>query len=186
MYFTKHCQTKSFCLGKPLIEKKLPGYDARVTSIGGAATFGGNMRREREARQLTLEEVGRRLGLKRPAPLSTLERSNHIPKAETIKEYAAAIGCTPADLLAGVVTEYDVLRGSAAPTSQPAPSVEKLTRTEKRALVLLRATSDARQPAAVRSLALHAHAYPRGATRAPNLRTGQRSLGPSRKGRGTR
>lgn len=94
---------------------KLSGYDA-----AGMATFGENLRRERRARQMTLEDLARRLGLGRAAPLSRLENSEHIPKPETIAEYAGAIGCTPADLLRGVLTPYDALRGSSVPLAPKA------------------------------------------------------------------
>jgi transcriptional regulator with XRE-family HTH domain len=102
-------------------------YDAAVTEVRGTATFGGNMRREREARSLTLEAVAKLLGLERAASLSTLELSQHVPKAETITKYAMAIGCEPAALLAGVVTEHDALRGSTVPTAPVVtPNAKKL------------------------------------------------------------
>ena len=144
------------------------------------------MRREREAKGLTLEKLAERLGLKRAAPLSTLERSSHVPKAETIREYAAALGCSPADLLAGVMTEYDVLRGTAAPTTATAPQPEKLTPIEKRALMLLRMTAAEGQRDAVRSLALHARAFPAEPSRVPTARTDQKPSASSRKERGRR
>jgi transcriptional regulator with XRE-family HTH domain len=168
-----------------LIEKRLPTYDAPVGTVG-TATFGGNMRREREARGLTLEAVAQRLGLKRAAPLSTLERSHHVPKAETIREYAAAIGCEPAALLAGVVTEHDALRGSAAPTAAVAARTERLTRNETRALQLMRLIADEGQPDALRALVLHARAFPREQSATPTVRTARIAAGTSRTKRGKR
>lgn len=165
--------------------KELSDYDAAVTG-SGVATFGGNMRREREARHLTLEALATRLGLKRAAPLSTLELGTHVPKAETIVEYAAAIGCEPKDLLAGVMTPYDVLRGSTAPTPARTPTERTLTPNEKRAVRLLGLMSEIGQRKGIGLLAECAKAFPLGPPQESSARTDQRRVVRARTGRGTR
>ncbi len=125
-----------------------------------AVTYGGNLKRERERVGLTLEKFAERLGLKRAGPLSTLENGERLPKGRTISRHAKVLGCTPADLLDGVVTEYDTLRGTTVPAPSRAP-VHRLTRTETRALRLLALASDQGQKKALGLLAEVARAFPR-------------------------
>jgi transcriptional regulator with XRE-family HTH domain len=170
-----------------LTEKNLSAHHQAVTDQGKAtATFGGNMRREREMRGLTLEEVARRLGLQRPSNLSTLERSSHVPKADTIKEYAAAIGCEPAALLAGVLTEYDILRGAAVPTTPILLSGQQLRPFEIRALRVLRRMSVAGQRIAVSRLSGVAAAFPIDGSQESAERNHGTHAGKASKGRGKR
>lgn len=80
-----------------------------------ARTFGENMRRERwEKRQIPQEVLAQRMGLKRQAQVSRWETSPDVPSPDTIERIAKAIGCTTADLMLGVVTPYDLLRGGIA------------------------------------------------------------------------
>lgn len=70
----------------------------------------------RNRARLTQEEVARRLGHKRPAPVSLIERPNDkVPKAKTIVRYAKALECQPRELLEDVETEYDRLRAGIYP-----------------------------------------------------------------------
>lgn len=78
-----------------------------------ATSFGANLRAAREAAKLTQQDVATKLGFSRTTGISLWERSEHLPEADTIIKLAAAIGCTPATLMAGVVTPYDRLRGYA-------------------------------------------------------------------------
>lgn len=81
--------------------------------------FGQNLRALRERAGLTQEELAARLQYKGQAPLSLLETGAKIPTPKTIIKLAHALDCTSADLLVGVVTPYDELRGSTAPTAAP-------------------------------------------------------------------
>lgn len=84
------------------------------TLLGTVPTFGENLRRIRENRKpkkMTLKELADALGIAEPSNLSTLENGDRLPEPETIVRYAEALGCSPADLLEGVVTDYDRLRG---------------------------------------------------------------------------
>lgn len=78
-------------------------------------TFGENLKEARVRANLTQEELADRLGFARASPISLWERpSAPVPEPKTIVKLADAIpGCTPADLLRGVVTPYDALRGAA-------------------------------------------------------------------------
>jgi len=162
MYFTEPCQRKFYLFRKALQNWELTPYYSAVAKARGTATVGGNMRREREARHLTLETVAKRLKLERAAPLSTFERSAHVPKADTIIKYALAIGCSAADLLAGVVTDYDELRGSTEPTAVTTSTDGlRLTQTQKRILRMLAAMSDEGQRLAASRIAGLVAAFPR-------------------------
>jgi transcriptional regulator with XRE-family HTH domain len=144
------------------------------------------MRRERQARGLTLEQVADRLGLKRSAPLSTFERSRHVPKAETLEEYAQAIGCTAADLLAGVVTEYDRLRGSTSPSALPPPAAPTPPRHAEHVLGLLDGLTEKGRALALEYLEFLVTKFPRETPQGSAVRTRQMRPPTSRKVSGTR
>ena len=75
-----------------------------------ARTFGENLKRIRLAKGVTQEELMRRLGLKRQAPISLWETKATLPRPATIRRIADALNCEPWELLDEVETEYDVLR----------------------------------------------------------------------------
>jgi transcriptional regulator with XRE-family HTH domain len=62
----------------------------------------------------------RALGFERQANVSLLERSKALPKPETVRKMASAIGVEPSALLDGVVTPYDRLRDGRAPETRSA------------------------------------------------------------------
>lgn len=82
-------------------------------------TFGGNVKRLRESRvpRITQEELASALELERNAQISTWETSEILPRPDTIVSVAEAFSkllgreVQPRELLAGVITEYDKLRG---------------------------------------------------------------------------
>ena len=74
--------------------------------------FGQNLRKVREKAGLTQEALASKLGMAKPAPISIWERGSQVPTPRTILRLAAALGCEPADLMAGVVTPTDALRRS--------------------------------------------------------------------------
>jgi transcriptional regulator with XRE-family HTH domain len=74
--------------------------------------FGQNLRALRERAKLTQDGLAARLGFKKPTPISLWETGTTVPQPRTIEKLAAALECKPADLLVGVVTPYDTLRGS--------------------------------------------------------------------------
>jgi transcriptional regulator with XRE-family HTH domain len=97
-------------------------------------TFGQNMREQRLQRGITQEQLAEKMGYERQNGVSKLETSESLPEPATIKRVAKAIGCTPADLLAGVWTEYDVMRGGpVGPPAREAPHLERRTIKRKRA-----------------------------------------------------
>ncbi len=74
--------------------------------------FGENLKRLRQEHGLTQEALAERLGFRRPGPVA-LQETKHkarVPLPRTIRRYAAALGIAPAELMKGVVTEYDRLR----------------------------------------------------------------------------
>ena len=73
-------------------------------------TFGENLRRFRLRRGYTQAELAHLIGLRRPAPVSLWETGTGLPRPETIIRMAAALECTPAELLLDVETPYDRLR----------------------------------------------------------------------------
>lgn len=76
------------------------------------ARYWQNFRDLREAKGLSQEAVAQRLGITRQGNLSVREkRDQRVPKPQTIRRHAKALGCKPADLLRGVITEYDAMRG---------------------------------------------------------------------------
>lgn len=79
-----------------------------------------NFRHIRQARGLSQETVARLLNITRGGNLSARElHETDVPKPANIRKHAEALGCTTADLLRDVVTEYDVLRGTVQPHEQP-------------------------------------------------------------------
>lgn len=159
------------------------GYPSRV------ATFGGNLKRERERRRITQTQLAEWLGV-RQAQISAWEKGRRLPGSESIQRITEALSrveliCQPADLLAGVVTEYDVLRGSATVTPER-PSAPTLTATERRALRLLGMASERGQYQALGLLAEVAKAFPRDARRESTARSGQTTSATRRTGRGKR
>jgi transcriptional regulator with XRE-family HTH domain len=74
--------------------------------------FGLNLRALRERAGLTQEALARRMQQKKPAPISIWETGDSIPSPKTIEKLAKALDCTTMDLLIGVITPYDALRGS--------------------------------------------------------------------------
>ncbi len=79
------------------------------------ALFGENVERLRKAAKLTQEGLADRMKLKKPTPISLMEgpRKAKVPRPATIRKLAAALGVRTADLMDGVITEYDRLRGDA-------------------------------------------------------------------------
>lgn len=76
--------------------------------------FGARFRVLRKRAKLTQEGAAARLGYKRPAPVSLIERHNRkVPKIKTILKYAHALGCLPSEFMEDVETEYDRLRSGA-------------------------------------------------------------------------
>ena len=80
------------------------------------ALFGENLKRLRKDRDVTQEVLAERLGFKRPGPIALQETKfkARVPKPDTVRRYAAALGVSPADLMKGVVTEHDRLRQETA------------------------------------------------------------------------
>ena len=76
----------------------------------GVKRFGENVKRIREARGLSQEDVARRLGRKRQGNLSRLENGDEVPSPKRIRVLAVALECDPSELLEDVETEYDRLR----------------------------------------------------------------------------
>ena len=162
------------------------GYSSAV------ATFGDNLKRERERRRITQIQFAEMLGVKQ-AQISSWEKGRRLPEPPSIQRIAAALSregspCSPADLLAGVVTEYDVLRGAVAPTAERQATALMLSMIERRALRLLGLTSDVGQRQAVGLLAEVAKAFPRPQPqpREPAVRSDRTSVLVARKVRGTR
>lgn len=88
----------------------MPRPSNRPPALPGSFAF--NLRRAREARELTQEQLAALLKFKRTTPLSLWERNpDHIPQPDTIKRLAKALRMSPAELMHDVITPYDVLRG---------------------------------------------------------------------------
>jgi transcriptional regulator with XRE-family HTH domain len=79
-------------------------------------TVGDNLRRVRERADLSQTDLAARMQ-SRPNWISLLERSTDLPSPDTVSRLAAALGVLPAELLAGVLTPWDVLRGATEPTA---------------------------------------------------------------------
>ena len=105
---------------KFLFSNRLTGHDLHAYRVR-VATFGENLRRIREAANVTQEELARRLKLKRTTPISLWENLGTLPRPKTIVRVAGALECSPADLLEGVVTPYDLLRTDTQAGVTPRP-----------------------------------------------------------------
>lgn len=112
---------------------------------GAMPRFGDNLRTLRERQGLTQEDLARRLGFARPTPISIWETGTQIPTPKTIVKLATGLVCTPSDLLLGVVTPYDALRGSIEPTGPAAAGGIVLRDDEKRLLRTYRTLSPDRR-----------------------------------------
>lgn len=106
--------------------------------MAAVPTFGENLRRARNAKGLTQEAVAARLGFKRTTPISIWERGAKLPGPKTIVKLAAAIGCQPEELMAGVITPYDAIRGGNNRTA-PKNAEDLLTDDDRQWLRLGRA-----------------------------------------------
>lgn len=111
-------------------------------------TFGDNLARERKRRGITQVQLAEWLAVKQ-AQVSAWEKGRRLPSAGSIERIAKALSrvtpCPAADLLAGVLTEYDRLRGSTVPLA-PAPVGDVLTPNETRAVTFVRGIPEAQQP----------------------------------------
>lgn len=81
------------------------------------ASYGTNFRRLRGPE--SQEEIARRLKLRRQANISAIELGSKVPSVRTIVKHAAALKCTPAELLEGVQTDYDRLRNGTYAQTAP-------------------------------------------------------------------
>jgi len=77
-----------------------------------SSRFGENLRAARLKAGLTQMDLMRRLGFRRTTPISIWERGYKFPSPKTITKLAEGIGCETAELMEGVETPYDRLRGS--------------------------------------------------------------------------
>jgi transcriptional regulator with XRE-family HTH domain len=78
---------------------------------GVSARFAQNLRALRDRAGLEPRDLATRLGLKDSSTISHWESGRILPAPRTVTTLAAALRCSTADLLAGVVTPYDALRG---------------------------------------------------------------------------
>jgi transcriptional regulator with XRE-family HTH domain len=75
------------------------------------ASFGENLRRLREQKGLTQDEVARRMGYVNNSQIAAWERNpQRLPDPDNIRKAATAVGVEPWELLEGVETEIDKLR----------------------------------------------------------------------------
>jgi|SRR6187399_164775 len=95
-----------------------------------SARFGQNLRALRARAGLTQSGLARRLGLAGPSTVSHWESGTILPAPQTVTTLAAALRCSTADLLLGVVTPYDALRGL-----QELPGPEILLSAEEVAII---------------------------------------------------
>lgn len=102
--------TEIFHAPKYLTDGGLRVYSPRVP------TFGENLRRLREARGWSQEVLAKKMGYEsgRNTQISLDETSGRLPTPDKVTRYATALGCSPAELLEGVVTPYDLLRDEQA------------------------------------------------------------------------
>ncbi len=87
-------------------------------------SIGDNLRRVREAAGLTQTDLAVRMQT-RPSWISLLERTTDLPTPETVKRLADALGVLPSELLAGVITPWDVLRGTTEPMRAKASATSR-------------------------------------------------------------
>ena len=95
-----------------------------------SARFGQNLRALRDRAGLTQSGLAKRLGFTGSSTVSHWESGRMLPAPHTVTTLAAALRCSPADLLVGVVTPYDALRGL-----QELPGPEILLSEEEVAIV---------------------------------------------------
>lgn len=84
------------------------------------ATVGDNLRRLRLQRGWTQAQLARRLGTT-SSYAAQLERRVDTVSPKAITQIAKALRIEPGELLAGVITEYDRLRGAVEPTPTRGP-----------------------------------------------------------------
>jgi transcriptional regulator with XRE-family HTH domain len=107
--------------------------------------FGENLRALRTRAKLNQGELGKRLGLTHQSTISLWETGKiKLPDVDMMRKIADVLHCQPADLLVGVVTPLDMLRGSTLPLSDR-PSDVQLTDAEIELIRLWRRMSPASQ-----------------------------------------
>jgi transcriptional regulator with XRE-family HTH domain len=74
--------------------------------------FGQNLRALRKRAGLSQSDVAQRMKLESQALISLWETGRNLPEPDSIQRLANAIGCHTSELLIGVVTPYDKLRGT--------------------------------------------------------------------------
>jgi transcriptional regulator with XRE-family HTH domain len=84
-------------------------------------SLGDNLKRLRDARELSQERLADLLGHKRPSTVQSWEKNRRRPRADAIQKLAAVLRCAPSDLLEGVQHDYDVLRGTPRPAAPDPP-----------------------------------------------------------------
>jgi transcriptional regulator with XRE-family HTH domain len=72
-----------------------------MRAIAIAAVFGENLRAQREAADLSQEELGYRASLHR-TEISLLERGSRLPRIDTLLKLAGGVEAAPGELLAGI------------------------------------------------------------------------------------
>lgn len=88
-------------------------------------TFGERFKALRKQAGLTQEEVAKRLGLPRSAPVSTIEKPTpRVPLVKTIVRYAKVLGVPPSAMLKDVETDYDRLRAGVYDTQATADVID--------------------------------------------------------------
>lgn len=102
----------------------------RNVTHGVSARFAQNLRGLRDRAGLEPRDLAKRLGLKDSSTISHWESGRILPAPRTVSTLAAALRCSTADLLVGVVTPYDALRGL-----KELPGPELLLSEEEVALV---------------------------------------------------
>jgi transcriptional regulator with XRE-family HTH domain len=99
-----------------MIDPSLLGEVDTVVSV----RFGQNLRALRERAGLTQRGLAKRLGFSGPSTVSHWEGGDALPSPHTMTKLAAALRCSTAELLAGVVSPYEALRGvQELPASDP-------------------------------------------------------------------
>jgi transcriptional regulator with XRE-family HTH domain len=123
----------------------------------GVRTFGANLKDERERLEISQETLAQRLGV-RQAQVSAWEKGRRRPNAASVLRIAEALGCAPAELLTGVVTDLDALRGVVS--TAPRTRTPRLTRDEKKLLREFRKMNEKGQRLAIDQVARLAPAFP--------------------------
>lgn len=138
--------------------------DSGGRSYPFAVTFAENLTRERARRGITQVQLAEWLGVKQ-AQISSWERGRRLPEADSIERIAAALSrveppCLPATLLAGVLTDYDRLRGSVEPTPATPAAPSRLSSRARRLLRVFEQTNAEGQRHAIRSVLAFHKAFP--------------------------